>query len=93
MALNIKDESIHQSARELADLKGVSLTEAVRLALSHELEMEKQRMAKRERPLAERLTEIAERCAGLPDLDDTPIQPGQPASSHDWLYDENGLPV
>lgn len=97
MALNIKDDAIHEMARELADLKGATLTEAVRAALRHELKQEKQRSAQAGRPLVERLNEIAARCAALPDVtpsegNQTPWDPAKPASDHSWLYDEHGLP-
>ena len=52
MALNIRDERAAKLARRLADRKGVSMTEAVIEALESAL-------LRQERPLPERLAEIA----------------------------------
>lgn len=38
MSLNIKDERAHRLARELADLTGESMTEAVTIAVSERLQ-------------------------------------------------------
>lgn len=93
MALNIKDDEIHEMARELADLKGSSLTDAVRLALMHELENARTAQENAVERDIEQLLEIARRCAALPDEPDAPaVTPGRPGSDHSWLYDENGLP-
>ena len=54
-------------AREVAKLTGESLTEAVRKALAERLERERRRRGSKS--LAERLDEIALRCASLPDYD------------------------
>jgi len=83
--MNIKDPEAHELARELAGLTGKSLTQAVKTALRHELKLARITRAKRARPLAERLDEIALRCAALPDLD--------MRSPEDVIgYDEHGLP-
>ena len=52
MALHIRDERASKLARRLADRNGVSMTDAVIAALEAAL-------ARAERPLAERLSEIA----------------------------------
>lgn len=86
MSMNIKDQEAHDLARELASLTGQSLTDAVKSALRHELKRTKVVRVKRGRPLAERLDEIALRCAALPDLDTrTPEEV--------IGYDEHGLPA
>ena len=41
MSLNIKNPETHQLVKELATLKGVSLTTAVTLAVVNEIEREK----------------------------------------------------
>lgn len=56
MNLQIRDPRAHQLARQLADKRRVSLTEAVIDALEAQLEAEQSRI-----PLAERLKDIAAR--------------------------------
>jgi antitoxin VapB len=86
MSMNIKDQETHDMARELAKLTGQSLNEAVKIALQNELKRAKVTQVKKVRPSAERLDEIALRCAALPDLDTrTPEEI--------IGYNEHGLPV
>jgi antitoxin VapB len=68
MALSLKDAETDRLAREVARLTGESLTEAVRKALAERLERERRKRG-RSKSLAERLDEIALRCAALPDYD------------------------
>jgi antitoxin VapB len=68
MALSLKDAETDRLAREVAKLTGESLTEAVRKALAERLERERRKYG-RDKGLAERLNEIALRCASLPDYD------------------------
>jgi antitoxin VapB len=84
MALSLKDPETDRLAREVARLTGESLTEAVRTALAERLEREKLRRGQSKRSLAERLNEIALRCAARPELD---------SRSADEIigYDENGM--
>jgi antitoxin VapB len=84
MALSLKDAETDRLAREVAKLTGESLTEAVRKALAERLERE-QRKRGRSKSLAERLDEIALRCAALPDYD---------TRTPDEIigYDEHGVP-
>jgi antitoxin VapB len=84
MALSLKDAETDRLAREVAKLTGESLTEAVRKALAERLERE-QRKRGRSKSLAERLDEIALRCAALPDYD---------TRTPDEIigYDEYGVP-
>lgn len=91
MSLNIKDEETHELVRELAALKGTTLTSAVKLAVRSEIEREKairgksdlQKPRKRSDALEAFAREFVRRVKA-PDI-------------HSWdidklLYDENGLP-
>ena len=83
MSLNIKSTEAHRLARELAQLRGVSLTHAVTEALREKLDREKHR---REKPLSVELLEIGKRCAAHLKM---PLK----SSDHaEMLYDESGLP-
>lgn len=84
MALSIKNDEADKLARELADLTGESLTEAVVLSLRERLA--RKRAQRDNRPLAERLMEIGRQCASLPLLDDR-------APDEILGYDECGLPT
>jgi len=81
--LNIKDPEVYRLAREVADLKGETLTDAVRHSLRERLERE---LRMRPDPLfIEKLMEISDRCAALPVLD--------PRSDDELAgYDELGIP-
>ena len=84
MSLNIKSDAAHRLARELAELRGISLTSAVTEALREKLERERRRS--HEKPLSEELLEIGNRCAA---------HVKKPAKSSDhgkMLYDQKGLP-
>ncbi len=86
MGMNIKDPQAHSMARELADLTGQSLTDAVKMALQQALtQIKANQVTSEPRPLVQRLNEIALRCAALPDFD---------SRSPDEIlgYDEDGLP-
>jgi len=82
--LNIKDPEVYQLARQVADLTGETLTDAVRHSLLERLEREQ-----RARPHAqwiEKLREISDRCAARPVLD--------PRSDDELVgYDEFGVPA
>ncbi len=84
MALNIRNPETERLAAELAKLTGETKTEAVTQAIRSRIER-----IRRERTgvsLADRLNEIARRCAALPVLD--------PRSADEILgYDEHGLPT
>lgn len=84
MALSIKNEEADRLARELVQLTGESLTEAVILALRERLE--RKRAANDNRPLSERLMELGRRFSSLPVLDDR-------TADEILGYDENGLPT
>ncbi len=83
MALNIKDPETDRLARQLADLTGENITDAVKAALRDRLEREQRRRGKKiDRAL---LRAKQEEIARLPIVDDR---------SADKLlgYDEGGLP-
>jgi len=80
MALNIKSEEAHRSARELAQLTGESLTEAVTRAIAERLERLRPAQVA---PMSQRLRQI--RLEVAPRLRDLPDHAGM-------LYGEDGLP-
>lgn len=83
MALSIKNPEADQLARELAELTGESLTDAVLCALRERLQRERGKAYSV--PLREELREIRERCSGYPVLDDR--------TDEEILgYDDRGLP-
>ena len=82
MALSIKNDKADRLARELAELTGEGLTEAVITALEERLRRERGRVYPV--PLREELAVIRERCARLPVLDDR-----RPEAIVG--YDENGV--
>jgi antitoxin VapB len=68
MAISLKDSETDRLAREVVALTGETLTEAIRKASAERLERERPR---RGQPgnLVQRLREIGEHCASLPDFD------------------------
>jgi len=86
MGMNIKDPQAHSMARELAALTGQSLTDAVKMALQQALNnIKATQTGSKPSPLADRLNEIALRCAALPDADDR-------TAEAILDYNEQGLP-
>ena len=84
MHLNIKNDEAHRLARQLADLTGVSLTDAVTEALRDRLMRETRRRDVGR--VTHELMELGRRYAALPDADTR--------GADDILgYDENGLPT
>jgi antitoxin VapB len=84
MSMNIKNEETHRLARELAELAGESLTEAVTQAVRERLERlenEREREA-----LVQRILEIGRDCARHMK------EPFLSTDHGDLLYDELGLP-
>ena len=69
MALHIRGDRAAKLARQLAERKGISMTDAVIAALEAAL-------ARGERPLPERLAEIAARGASEPAASATPTRFG-----------------
>lgn len=83
MTLNIKNEEAHRLARELAQLTGASMTEAVTEALRERLTRLRGATGGN---LADRLLAIGRDCAKR-------LPPAVRAVDHgELLYDERGLP-
>lgn len=82
MAINIKDPVTDAEIRELADLTGESITEAVRIAIEQRLRQESSRQRA---GVADQLLAIGARLS---------LRPRQFAGDADAAlgYDENGLP-
>lgn len=84
MGLNIKNDKTCSLARDLARLRGETMTGAITVAVRERLERERQRRGAE--ALARELHAIGQRCASL-------LEPGPSAVEHgDLLYDERGLP-
>ena len=81
--MNIKNAEAHQLASELANLRGISTTQAVLEAVRNDLEREKKR--RRKVGLAVELLEMGRRCSAR-------LQPMTSADHAAMLYDEKGLP-
>jgi antitoxin VapB len=84
MAMNIKNPEAHHMAQELAELRGLSITQAVTEAIREGLDREKRRH--NGKPLSTELLEIGRRCA---------MHVKKPVHSRDharFLYDNKGLP-
>ena len=88
MALNIKDPETDRLVRALADKTGLSLTEAIKLAVAHELDGLAKEGAKGSgrAGIAAQLKEIGRRCRGEIDESVNSLDHGE------LLYDEHGLP-
>jgi antitoxin VapB len=84
MPLSIKSREADQLARELADVTGESITDAVVGALREKLE--RQRRRQRDPQLMADLIAIADHCASLPVLNDL-------TEDEIMGWDENGLPT
>ena len=84
MALSIKHPQADKLARELADITGASMTQAVITALEEQLKREKGKF-RSQNQLEDDLMAISKRCAALPVQDDR--------SCDEILgYDDHGLP-
>lgn len=83
MALSIKNDEADRLARQLIELTGETLTEAVAVSLAERLE--RKRAQTDQRPLRERLNAISQHFLKLPVLD--PRSPDAIVG-----YDEHGLP-
>ena len=85
MPLNIKNEETHRAAKELARLRGTTLTKAVDDAVHEALVREKPQKSQKVR--LQEIREIQKRFAELPVMDNR----GMDEIMED-MYDENGLP-
>lgn len=85
MSLNIKSDKAHELTRELAQLTGESLTEAVTVAVAERLERVRQKHSDTQRR-AEALLAIGRDTA--PRL----REPARSVEHGELLYDEKGLP-
>jgi len=83
MSLNIKNEDTYRLVRQLAQLTGESLTEAVTEAVRERLERVQNAQSGK---LSDRLLEIGRDCAKHL------IEPFRSSEHGDLLYDEDGLP-
>ena len=83
MGLNIKSEETHRLAKELAELTGESMTEAVTEAVRQRLERVRQEQGT---SLADRILAIGKACA--PHF----REPFRSTDHGELLYDEKGLP-
>ncbi|MGH7707937.1 MAG: type II toxin-antitoxin system VapB family antitoxin [Vulcanimicrobiaceae bacterium] len=81
MGINIKNPDVEVAVRQLADERGIDLTEAIRLAVRHELE----RSARGRQRRVRRMRALADRVAALP--------LGDNRTDEEILgYDEAGVP-
>ena len=80
--MNIKDPEVRELARQLAERRRTSLTDAVRQALAETLERDRSSRA----GMAEKLLEIGRRARAETDA------AGVVFLTDDDLYDERGLP-
>lgn len=92
MSLNIKDEETHELVRQLAALKGTTLTSAVKVAVKSEIEREKATQGKSRLPVRKKRSETLQAFAR-----EFVSRVKEPIDIHSWdidkfLYDENGLP-
>lgn len=91
MSLNIKDRETHDLVKELAELKGMSLTSAVKLAVKSEIERERTLQGLSGRERRKKRSEVLQAFAR-----DFVTRVKNP-DVHSWdidklLYDERGLP-
>jgi antitoxin VapB len=87
MPLNIKDDFVHNQARELAELTGESMTQVVRVALAERLISVKQHQSSFDNATkAKQMMALAKLCAEN-------MGANSHSSNHAELYGENGLPT
>lgn len=85
MSLNIKNPEVHELAKELAELTGENMTEAIRVALKERLARERntpERIEERTKAILAMGAEIASRMSAETRTMDVDA----------YLYDEDGLP-
>lgn len=81
MALNIKDESVHETVRQIAKLTGESQAQAVATAVNERL------VRLQQDDLVGRLLAIGQKTAGRMTADTKRLDHGE------LIYDERGLPA
>lgn len=91
-SLNIKDQEAHDLVKELAALKGTSLTSAVKLAVREEIEREKASQSISGIQKRKKRSDVLQSFARV-----FVSRVKDPVDLHSWdidkfLYDENGLP-
>lgn len=86
MALSIKNPEVERLAREIAQRRRVSITEAIRQSLERDSDRERKRSEEDRQELLQRLIAIAESAAAIPDISDR---------TEDEIlgYDEFGIPT
>jgi antitoxin VapB len=86
MGMSIKNEEVESLARELANIRGVSMTEAIRQALKSEVAREQSQAKPIDEARRARIDAIVERARKLPVISDM---------SEDEIlgYDEFGAPT
>lgn len=82
--LNIKNKETYQLAKELSQLTGENITQAVTRSLQERLGKVRQHIRSERKGLADRFLALGEQCAALPTLDNR--------AADEILYDNNGLP-
>lgn len=82
MGINIKHDAYEKAIRELASSRGLSLTDAIGLAVCNELRRDRE--AERKADFMARVREAQAIFAAAPVLDPRPYR--------DILYDDDGLP-
>ena len=89
MGMNIKDPEVHAMARQLAARRGTSVTDAVRQALSAELERLPDALSEASVEARKEAVRAICRRTGA-----NPAWQGLSSKElQDALYDENGLPI
>ena len=89
MGMNIKDPEVHAMAKQLAARRGTTVTNAVRQALSAELERQPDALSEASvEARKEAVRAICRRTSANPALQGLSSKELQ-----DALYDENGLPI
>jgi antitoxin VapB len=92
VSLNIKDQETHDLVKELAGLKGTTLTSAVKFAVKSEIEREKAAQGKSGSQKRKKRSEVLQAFAR-----EFVSRVKNPADTNSWdidklLFDEYGLP-
>ncbi|WP_158629261.1 MAG: type II toxin-antitoxin system VapB family antitoxin [Roseitalea porphyridii] len=87
MGLNIKNERVHELARELAALRNESMTSVIKKALENELERERNRDDEARLARIEAKQELMAHIRAMDEL------PAGVSSDHSDFYDDDGFPA